>query len=218
MLRIRMPTSFLLLTLNIKTCFSKRNMTKKLTRKQLRSRTDQRILDSALKEFAQSGYLKASIANIAKGAHVSNGLVIHNFVSKKDLLLRLSSCLSENLYSDPAPEGALWKDVFLSIVRIVKAAILDPEKRIYFEFYYAMMNGQDTPEEVTDVIRNQLEQLGLIRLIEEGQKKGEIIAGDPTAVYLLFWCVLDSVLILTERGNLPFPSDEWFLEGIEIQH
>jgi AcrR family transcriptional regulator len=193
-------------------------MTKKLTRKQLRSRTDERILASALREFARSGYLKTSIADIAKGAHVSNGLVIHNFVSKKDLLVRLSSTLSADLYGKGVPANASWRDVFIQIVRIAKAAIADPEKRVYFEFYYTMMNGQDTPEEVTDVIRHQLEQLGLISLIKDGQKKGEIIAGDPTSVYLLFWCVLDSVLILTARGNLPFPSDEWFLEDISVPH
>jgi hypothetical protein len=192
-------------------------MTKKLTRKQLRSRTDERILDSALREFARSGYLKASIADIAKGAHVSNGLVIHNFVSKKDLLLKLSSCLSTDLYGGPVPTDATWRDVFLGIIKIAKEAIVDPDKAIYFQFYYTMMNGQDTPAEVSEVIRGQLESLGLTRLIQEGQAKGEIIAGDPTSVYLLFWCVLDSVLILTVQGKLPFPSDEWFLETIKVR-
>lgn len=192
-------------------------MTKKLTRKQLRSRTDERILASALREFARSGYLKASIADIAKGAHVSNGLVIHNFVSKKDLLLKLSSCLSTNLSHEPIQADASWQEAFSALVKIVKKAVLDPDKAIYFQFYYTMMNGQDTPEEVSEVIQGQLESLGLIRLIKEGQAKGEIISGDPTLVYLLFWSVLDSVLILTSKGNMPFPSDEWFLETIAVR-
>lgn len=49
----------------------------------------QRILNAALKEFAQKGYDDASTIEIAKAAGISKGLLFHYFKTKKDLFLYL---------------------------------------------------------------------------------------------------------------------------------
>jgi AcrR family transcriptional regulator len=46
-----------------------------------------RILEAALKEFAEKGYKKASTNTIVREAEVSKGLLFHYFISKKDLFL-----------------------------------------------------------------------------------------------------------------------------------
>jgi len=48
-----------------------------------------RILNSALKEFAQKGYQNASTNEIVKEAEISKGLLFHYFNNKKDLYLFL---------------------------------------------------------------------------------------------------------------------------------
>jgi TetR/AcrR family transcriptional regulator len=48
-----------------------------------------RILNSAIKEFAQKGYRTASTNEIVKEAEISKGLLFHYFNNKKDLFLFL---------------------------------------------------------------------------------------------------------------------------------
>ena len=49
----------------------------------------QRILNAALKEFAQKGYKNASTNQIVKEADISKGLLFHYFKNKKQLFLFL---------------------------------------------------------------------------------------------------------------------------------
>lgn len=49
----------------------------------------ERVINAAMKEFAQKGYLAASTNEIAKEAGISKGLLFHYFTSKKDLYLYL---------------------------------------------------------------------------------------------------------------------------------
>lgn len=49
----------------------------------------ERVINAALKEFAQKGYSAASTNEIAKEAGISKGLLFHYFTSKKDLYLYL---------------------------------------------------------------------------------------------------------------------------------
>ena len=55
----------------------------------LETEKQERILNAALKEFAQKGYKNASTNEIVKGAKISKGLLFHYFSSKKDLYLFL---------------------------------------------------------------------------------------------------------------------------------
>ena len=48
-----------------------------------------RILNAALKEFAQKGYKNASTNEIVKDAEISKGLLFHYFINKKGLFLFL---------------------------------------------------------------------------------------------------------------------------------
>jgi len=48
-----------------------------------------RILNAAMKEFAQNGYKNTSTNNIVKQAGISKGLLFHYFTNKKELFLTL---------------------------------------------------------------------------------------------------------------------------------
>lgn len=59
-----------------------------------------RILNAALKEFAQKGYKNASTNEIVKGAEISKGLLFHYFKNKKELYLFLFDYCIEILIND----------------------------------------------------------------------------------------------------------------------
>src|SRR5438270_9301693 len=63
-----------------------------MTRRRRRSATSDkrtRIMDAAVKVFAERGFHTATVAEIAKAAGVADGTIYLYFKSKDDLLLRL---------------------------------------------------------------------------------------------------------------------------------
>ncbi len=59
-----------------------------------------RILNAALKEFAQKGYKNASTNEIVKEAEISKGLLFHYFKNKRELFLFLYDYCLETLIKD----------------------------------------------------------------------------------------------------------------------
>src|SRR5258708_37881017 len=55
----------------------------------LRNEKRARIMDAAIKVFAERGFHTATVAEIARGAGVADGTIYLDFKSKDDLLLRL---------------------------------------------------------------------------------------------------------------------------------
>src|SRR5436853_6561303 len=63
-----------------------------MTRRRRRSATSDkrtRIMDAAIKVFAERGFFTATVAEIARAAGVADGTIYLYFKSKDDLLLRL---------------------------------------------------------------------------------------------------------------------------------
>ncbi len=66
----------------------------------LETEKQERIINAALKEFAQKGYEKASTNEIVKEARISKGLLFHYFKTKKDLFLFLYDFCIEILLNE----------------------------------------------------------------------------------------------------------------------
>lgn len=85
----------------------------------LQDEKKERILDTAIEEFATNGYDKASTNSIVKKAGISKGILFHYFGSKKNLFLYLFDyCISTlvdryYLSKDSEPE-----DIFERFIRI----------------------------------------------------------------------------------------------------
>ncbi len=60
---------------------------RRLTRHERQEETHQRLLDTAVAVFAQKGFARASVEEIAEQAGFSKGAVYSNFASKEDLAL-----------------------------------------------------------------------------------------------------------------------------------
>lgn len=68
-----------------------------------------RILNAALKEFAEKGYKNASTNQIVKEAGISKGLLFHYFNNKKDLYLFLYDHFIE-MFLEQIKEHVDWDD------------------------------------------------------------------------------------------------------------
>lgn len=94
-----------------------------------------RIINAAMKEFAQNGYDKASTNEIVKEAGISKGLLFHYFQNKKQLYLFLYDHVIDILM-EKIMERINWdeKDIF---VRYRQIALLKIE---VYKIYPEMLN------------------------------------------------------------------------------
>ena len=155
-----------------------------------------RILDGALKVFAEKGFYFAKISEIAKKAGVADGTIYLYFDNKDDILISLFEERMEMLIS-----------AFLNAITGVEGIL---EKiRIYIDHHLELINNIDLARILTIELRqstrfmknyrNQkfVEYLGLLEaLIEQGQQQG-LIRKDTPAHWIgrMIFGALDELLL-----------------------
>jgi TetR/AcrR family transcriptional regulator, fatty acid metabolism regulator protein len=166
-----------------------------------------RILDAAIRVFAEHGYHGARVGDIAKDAGVAHGLLYHYFASKDDVLRTI---FVEN-----------WGEL-IQRFRAVEAADEPPREKLEGIAKILLRTWRNDPALVTvmvrEVARSQLlqEQVEdvreafaiLQRVIEEGQAAG-VFRRDVDA-RLASWIVyggLEEVLTGWVLGQLPDGED-----------
>jgi AcrR family transcriptional regulator len=92
-----------------------------------RSRKKERILRAALAVFAEKGYEKTTVANIAKRASVAKGLVYDYFESKDDLFSQLFDSVFGHLESEIEVPPPLDGDPIEAIVHRAREILLQYE-------------------------------------------------------------------------------------------
>ena len=120
-----------------------------------------RILDAAIREFAEEGYEKASTNAIAKEAGIAKGLLFHHFGSKKDLFLWVFDyCVDHYLQYFLDNLGELPPDL---LDRLIKWATLKVRTLAKDPLMYrlSVTAVQDVPDELKpDLMRRYTEVSG----------------------------------------------------------
>jgi TetR/AcrR family fatty acid metabolism transcriptional regulator len=183
-----------------------------------------RILDAAVKVFADRGFFTATVAEIARAAGVADGTIYLYFKSKDDLLLRL---FDEKM------------SVLLGEARAAVAAEASaPDKlRRFIELHFALVEKNPELASVLIVELRQSAQflkglekaklaayLDLIaEVVKAGQEKGELDAvASPATVKRAIFGALDELalgwLLSGRRTSLKKTAGEvaeWLVRGLE---
>ncbi|GLC88034.1 TetR/AcrR family transcriptional regulator [Lysinibacillus piscis] len=172
------------------------------------------ILQSALDLFIRKGYGETKIADIAKAANMSMGLLFHYFESKEALYKVLIQIGSEKLkmemsFPDTSPLTAfeiLAQDIFQLISTNPFAA----------KMFVLMENAHHLEAMSTDIKEMLSEADKLmeksIPLIEEGQQIGEIRQGNPEALAIAFWNALQGIAqYIALHPEAPRPDAQWII-------
>lgn len=77
------------------------------------------ILDAAVKTFAQTGYHRTRVADIAREAGVADGTVYIYFKNKEDILISLFQNLMQRFVEDLSSELSLCHDANDKLARII---------------------------------------------------------------------------------------------------
>ncbi len=99
---------------------------------------EERILQSAISEFAEKGYKKASTNSIVNNAGVSKGLLFHYYISKKELFITVHQHILD-VFRNELYEGVNFadRDVFhrssATTVQKISSYIQHPEFMAFLE-------------------------------------------------------------------------------------
>jgi AcrR family transcriptional regulator len=173
----------------------------------IRRATTAQILETALRLFCEKGYYATSIAEIAKQAGISKGLVYHYFKSKEEVLGALVDIRIEDILVVMNVAKAKSSPV-AQIRHIVEGALADVrQKPAIFQFYLNLFSQpnlaplvakqsqklRDEQAQQFEVQTKMFEQLGV---------------ENPRERSLYFSATLQGVMLMFSTYPQSFPLDE----------
>src|SRR5437868_13974316 len=202
-----------------------------MTRRRRRSATSDkrtRIMDAAIKVFAERGFHSATVAEIARAAGVADGTIYLYFKSKDDLLLRLFDEKMTQLLAEAKAALAEERDAPSRLKRFIQlhfslveknpdlASVLVVELRQSAQFLKSA-DRQTLGAAYLDLIA----QVG-----RGGQEKGELIGSvSPGTAKRAIFGALDELalgwLLSGRRASLKKTGNEvaeWLVRGLLPQH
>jgi len=173
------------------------------------------LLDAARELFMRHGYHGTTIEMITEKAGVGTGTFYLYFSAKSELY---KSFQDEGIDILTGMITAAISDRSLRTSEKIIAAA-----RAYVDFYHfhkeyfdfialMVLEGQDELREQESEIARIIDEktLGILRLIEgifiEGIEKGECREMDPMAAGMVFWAMIDGMIVMKERDNLRVPG------------
>ncbi|KYG90112.1 TetR/AcrR family transcriptional regulator [Metasolibacillus sp. FSL H7-0170] len=187
------------------------------TRQQQKEQRRQLILQTALDLFIRKGYGETKIADIAKAANMSMGLLFYYFESKEKLyeaLIRIGSeKLKMELHAAAVSPLRTFQYVAEDIFQTISA------NPFAAKMFVLMENAQHLDSLPSDIKEMLAEADKLITksisLIEEGQRLNEIKDGNPQALAIAFWNSLQGIAQhIALHPNAPCPDAEWIIDII----
>lgn len=147
-------------------------------------RTQRRILEAASQCFAQRGFSKTTVEDVARAAGVSKGLVYHHFRGKPELLeILLDQTLAawseaSNVTSHLAKTGSIRRAIEIMLTESLEFARQNPLMHALFQLDPHVVLGLGSSATVRRTVEQSRARLA--EAIQAGIASGEIRAGlDP---------------------------------------
>lgn len=153
-----------------------------ITEQRMRDRNDA-ILVAARRVFAAKGFEGASIAEIARGADVSDGLIYRYFVNKRDLFYQVLRDFYETLLANVAVavSAGTFREKIHSFIRShLKTFMADTD--ICRLFVTEIRNASDYPGSRLQDLNRRYGQV-IVKIVKDGIASGDVRADvDPRVV------------------------------------
>lgn len=162
----------------------------------IREEQKRKILAAAIKVFAYKGLAATKMADIAAEAGISYGLLYHYF-DNKELIFKATiewSTMGFGKLITQAHEqpGTPWERLLELTTTILEGMRRVPEG--FLVAHQAFVNN-DVPRDIRDLAREgSLRGMELFReIIVEGQKLGQVVAGNPSELTVLYFACIGGV-------------------------
>jgi AcrR family transcriptional regulator len=187
----------------------------------LREERRQAILQAAEEVFARLGLAPAKIADIAKAAGMSYGLVYHYFGTKEAVFAALVERAAHSTsmlvqYLSMRPGTPLERLAWLTQVMVEGVRQHPARMAVMLE----ALTKEMVAEGVRQMARRSNDQLraAVQELLAAGQQSGEVAAGDPAAMANLYLSLMNGIAttVLAERPAAPgFPEVKQILRSFQ---
>ncbi|WP_201003452.1 TetR/AcrR family transcriptional regulator [Paenibacillus glycanilyticus] len=156
---------------------------------EMRLHTIQKIKNAGLKLFSKKGLAATNIKEIAKDAGISLGLIYHYFKSKEELYLSLANEAMDK--SQLALEGIIIQSVSAKdkISSFIDSYLHGVQKEDGIYYFIIISQPYLTGNEEEDLKLNDRKMQSIKRLesiVQEGQRTGECVLGDPFQLAVTF--------------------------------
>ncbi len=171
----------------------------------------QSLLSAGLELFVHKGYAGTKIRDITDAAGASPGLLFHYFSSKEAMLEELADAIGHEfdgiaslLTSSNEPQRT-----FETIASMILKSFADKPSRYMFMLANQVLTLDAMPPKVKAISeRSQSVELS-VPLIAAGQRAGVFRAGDPLALSVAFWGVLQGIAeMLVWKSDAPIPPSD----------
>jgi AcrR family transcriptional regulator len=188
---------------------------------QIRDERKEQVLIAALQVFARRGFAAARISDIAAAAGISHGLVYHYFSSKDEMFTVLVERALESSTQitalAAAHPGTPWGKL-----EWLTNMILSHSTEVS-SYYHLIVLQAFTSDAIPETARKLVEARSpvaarhLIPVLEEGQKEGQIVQGDPEQLALLYFCLIQGIVLARIQGAKAdqIPSTSMILRALQ---
>lgn len=164
----------------------------------IREKRRKKLLKVSLERFAVLGYDDLTIDHITKASGCSHGLFYHYFKDKPTVFKAIvKEYMGEGAVLPPVEEakeagGIKGLKVFCDyLTRLAD----DQIENVYIAKILAGLSDSEDVDPTLEpvILANQVKQT-IADLVEQGQKDGDVVSGDPIEIAEAFLCILDGTL------------------------
>ncbi len=155
----------------------------------------ERIIGASWKLFREKGFGETTINDIIEEANISKGSFYYYFRSKDDLLSTLSEILDRKYESleKEEPEGMNCFDKLIWLNYEVHAYM---EKNMDYRLLAYLYSAQIVKEDFSSLLdRNRYYYRYVERIMDEGQRAGELIDNMPVSEMVRFFSMQERALV-----------------------
>lgn len=188
-----------------------------------RERRRQQIMVAAKRVFAQKGFSRATMEDIAHEAELSPGTLYLYFKSKDELYVSLSIRLLQFMQlridhvdsmADQDPEAKL--QAMISAMHDV----YDFDPQVIIHMFHLQSNenlmnlSSDLLEQIKDLSRRSLGTMA--KIIEEGIRQGKFLDRHPVALADVFWSLFSGVVLWLSSKKLIDQNKDYLKSTLDI--
>jgi AcrR family transcriptional regulator len=185
-------------------------------REQQKENRRRQILDVSLDLFVRHGYTGTSTRDISRRIGISSGLMFHYFESKEQLYIALMSTASgsvrmiEEYAKMPMGPLELFREITDSILLYFQVSPTMPKLFLLIrQAFYA-----DYLTREMKAVVSQMDILDkLVPIVKAGQKTGEIRKGNPKALALCYFSIIEGAAEAAVCSpGAPLPDAGWIVD------
>ena len=172
----------------------------------IRDARREKILAAALRVFATKGYSATRISDIAVWGKMSHGLIYHYFSSKEEIFFELvktaMQASSQSLRMvESMPLSPIEK--VRQTAKYILKAIDSGEDTSYYFLITIHASIMEAPGEKNKLLAGSDDTVIILKkILDEGQKAGEIIEGDTLEMAIAFFAAIEGIAIF--KLNMPY--------------